>query len=315
MKKKDKDMVKVIPKKKKHIGLIIIIVVIAVFFILRGVIKAMTPQNMAVVSTAVAIMGDIEESVTTSGTIVSEEQKVYYASINATVGEVPFSVGDVVNAGDYLLTYNMNEMEKELTKAYLQLEASNSSYHGSLQGNTTNQTKLAEANTNLTILNQQIADNEVLLKELQTKLATMQREESTALANKILELQTKATQLESLITEAMSKGEDTTDLKEQLQANTIEMSRTSTAQQTLGSADAYVKLEKEITATQEQIANYEKYKAEMETQKATTENSVLDSYQKDEISANNQLAQLTFDDMADTYNRSEERRVGKECRQ
>ena len=145
------------------------------------------------------------------------------------------------------------------------------------------------------------SDNEALLKELQTKLATMQREESTALANKMLELQTKSTQLETLITEAMNRGEDTTTLKEQLQANSIEMSRTSTAQQTFGNADAYVKLQKEITTIQEQISNYEKYKAEMETQKATTENSILDTYQKEEISANKQIEQLTFDDMADTY--------------
>ena len=212
MKKKDKDVVKVMPNKKKHVGIIVLIIIIAIFLIVRGVVKAMTPQNMAVVSTAVAIIGDIEEQVTTSGTIVSEEQKVYYASISATVDEVPFSVGDVVKEGDFLLTYNMYEMEKELTKAYLQLEASNSSYNGTIQGNTTNQNKLTEARTNLAILNQQIADNQALLKELQTKLATMQREDSTALANNMLELQTKSTPLETLITETLSISADTTSL-------------------------------------------------------------------------------------------------------
>ena len=62
------------------------------------------------VSTTNAFRGDIEENVSTSGKVASEEKTVLFAPVSGRLSEINVAAGDAVKAGDVLMTYDMDQM-------------------------------------------------------------------------------------------------------------------------------------------------------------------------------------------------------------
>lgn len=110
-------------KKKTIILIIAIIAVVAVAFI--GVIAmAMSALSAGMpVEVATVSQGSIAQEMDFSGTVMTEETKVYFAPVSGRVESVNVAVGDTVKAGDKLLSYDMEELEKNDEIADLQAEA------------------------------------------------------------------------------------------------------------------------------------------------------------------------------------------------
>ena len=68
------------------------------------------------VSTAEAVTGEIEQVINTSGTVTTEKTKSYFSDVSVKIDSVPVAVGDAVKAGDLLISYNSEELEKEKKK-------------------------------------------------------------------------------------------------------------------------------------------------------------------------------------------------------
>lgn len=292
-------------KKKRKKAPVIIAIVVILLVVLRMVSCALTPAAAAFVTTTKAVRGDLQESISTSGTVASEEKTVIYAPVTGKLGQVNVAAGDAVKAGDVLVSYDMEEMEKTLRQAALQQQKSAASYNGAMADNSENQTKLKEADTNLNVLNQQIADNKEYLKDLQSKLSQSKRDTSSGLADESYNLSSRLNQLNGEL-EALDKSAADYDSKAQaiqseIQSVNTQISRNSYLQNVTASADYYAKMEQEISDVQERIADYEEYKARMESQKTSSEGTVMDSYDKEQYSVDMQLAELTYQEAEEEY--------------
>lgn len=121
--------------KKKHKKLPFIIAGVVVvagvgFFALRGQgTQAVNNQAVAVVPVTT---GDVQEYVDTSGTVESRNKKTFFSPVNATVKNLNFQRGDTVKAGDMLITFDMENLEKDNKKAELNVLSGKYGYQDSI---------------------------------------------------------------------------------------------------------------------------------------------------------------------------------------
>ncbi len=293
-------------RKKKRRNRIIALAVVVVLIVIRLVACGGSGAQTAAVTTANPTYGDVEEMISISGTIESEITDVYFSQVTGKIAEVMVQPGDLVEKGTTLIAYNMDEMQKRLNDATLQSQVNFASYQGAMAQNTETQGKLKEANVNLNVLNNQIADTEKYIKVLQENLEKQQRNTSNSLAAESLTLNQKVSDLSSQLAK-LAPGSDEYNQKNQ---ELVEVQKSLTQNQYLtsiaGSADSVVELQKKIQEQQEILAGYQEYKAKMESQKNTSEATVLDQYDKQVQSANYELAASSLKSVQDEYDAAAE---------
>ncbi|MCM1100079.1 MAG: efflux RND transporter periplasmic adaptor subunit [Clostridium sp.] len=304
--------------KKKHkktvVIIIVIVVIVLLLFILRGCGGG---EAAAVVTTANAVRGGIQESVSTSGNVAAEEVKVFFAPTSGKLQSVNVEAGDAVKAGDVLIAYDEAQLESDFRQASLQQDKTNANYNGAIADSAQNSAKLSEANTNLPVLEQQIADKKAYLRDLQSRLSESTRGTGNALAGQSRDLQQEKAEVEQKIAELTQKDDagETIPLtpeqelllqekEKRLDEINRELTDNTYLQQTYASSDYVTELETEIQAVQDEIADLETYKAEMQSQKNGSENGVMDSYDKISQEADKELAGIAYSAAERAYNES-----------
>lgn len=109
-----------IKKKKWLIGIIVLVLVGIV--ILRAVLMGGASMAMPV-SVATVSGGDLVQQMDFSGTVMTEETKVYFAPVAGEVATVEVTPGDLVKSGDMLLTYDLEALEEISRESELQAKA------------------------------------------------------------------------------------------------------------------------------------------------------------------------------------------------
>lgn len=274
-------------KRKKHKKTPIIIAAAVILLIVVWLAGFGTGGGGVAVTTTFPVRGDLQDSVSTSGTVESEEVKIIFAPAGGTLGSVNVEAGDAVKAGELLVDYDMEEMERSLRQSALQLEKSNAGYESVYAESSQNQSKLNEANINLDVLNQQIADNEAYLKNLQDTLEKSQRDTSNTLAAENYNL-----------TEKLKTLDPASDEYSQVSS---QLSRNNYLQQIASSSDYVARMQGEIAVVQERIAEYKEYRARMESQKSTSEAGILSSYDKTQYGADKELAVMSYTEAEEEY--------------
>ena len=252
--------------KKRKKAPIIIAAIIIILIVIRMVSCAFSGSAGVMVSTTNAFRGDIEENVSTSGKVVSEEKAVLFAPVGGRLNEVNVAAGDAVKAGDVLMTYDMEQMEERLQEATLQQTKSNASYNSTMTENSKSQDKLNEANTNLAVLDQQLTDYKAYLKELQDKLAKSQRETQRQLSEESYELSRKSANLSKELQDSATSADRAKEINKELQDISASQARNSYVQSIAGSSDYVVNMQNEIASVQEHIEECETYKAKKEAE-------------------------------------------------
>lgn len=319
------------PRKKRKKAPVIIVALIVVVIIFRAVACSSGDGAGAVVTTTNAVRGDLQESISTSGTVRSEEVSVIFAPVSGILDSVNVAAGDAVQAGDLLATYNVDRLESSMRQSELQYEKSNANYDSVMADNAQNQAKLNEANVNLGVLNQQIEDTKAYIKTLQNELNESQRHTSNALAEENLklsnslrektgELETLQTSLRELQAELKDAtgATDTTqlaaqiaDLQSKVADKEKEVSEVNNAisyngyvSSVANNSDYVAELQQKISDAQELLQHYETYKSEMQGQKSSTENIVLDSFDRTSYNADKEIASITYQESAEDYNQA-----------
>lgn len=358
------------PKKKRKKAPIIVALLVVLIIIFRVVSCSSGGSTAAMVTTASPVRGELQESISTTGTVKSEEVKVIFAPVSGTLDTVNVEAGDAVQEGDLLVSYNIERLENSMRQSELQYEKSSADYNGVMADNAQNQAKLNEANVNLDVLNQQIADTKAYIRELQNELSESQRHTSNALAEESMNL---TNSLRERTDELSSLQAQLTDLKTQLDASSKEntpaadtaapdavtapegevtpegaatpdeavtpdtsnadqtaalqaqiaeketeiaekedeisdineaITRNGYAASTANNSDYIAELQLKIADAQELLQHYETYKSEMQGQKSSTENAVLDSYDKTSYNADKEIASLTYQETEEDYNQA-----------
>lgn len=287
-------------KKKRRI----IVGAVAAVLVLFVVVNSVFAKEAAMpVYTTEVLKGDIDETVSTSGTVASEEIKTYFSQINGTIGTLNVKAGDAVENGAQLLSFDTESAELAKKQADLQAQASEGSYQNSVQRANENQGKLSEANTNLAVLEQQITDEENYIRELQKQLDELQVNLSAYYNQAATNISIYGIQLQADLEKAEKEGNqsEVNRLKEELENNSIAAQQ---VQYQLGqmSNDKRVKeLQDKLTEEQDKLQGYQEYKTEMQSQKASSEGGVLNAYQKSELEANHEISGLSAEEAGKDY--------------
>ena len=284
-------MSKVKRKKKKFVKWIIIAVLIVIVILGFRACSNASENMMSMVETVTAERGNLDDYVSITGMIESDEIKNYYSPVAGKVSDINVEKGQTVKAGDMLISYDMETMEKTLEQARLQYVTGNSTYNGTLHNDKDVLADLQEANTNLPILEQQIKDEKAYIKTIQKNLEKMKVNSTNTLAVQNLNLQKQLVELQK---DPIANAEKILQIQTEMETNEY-------IAQTAGPSEEQEKLEEKLLEEQEKLADYEQYKAEMEAQKKQSEASALTSYQKENLSASEQLNLMNYESAQKDY--------------
>lgn len=132
--------------KKKWFIIGGIAIVIIGFVVIMNMMNA---QNITVpVNVTQALNGDITQTVESSGTVASEEKKVYFAQVNGKVNTLNVTAGANVKAGENVVSYDLASLESELKKVELESKASSYGVDATVAGLNESQRKSSEAAAN-----------------------------------------------------------------------------------------------------------------------------------------------------------------------
>ena len=251
---------------------------VALVIVLFMVANSMAAQNMGMmVSTVTATVQDLEQNLSTSGTVKSEEAKTYFAPVAVKVGTVDAAAGDSVRKGQSLLQFDADALAEAKQLAQLKLQANEGGYESSIYKNNKYIAELGEANVNLGVLEQQISDSENYVKELEQKI----NDKKAALAHEGTLLQ-----ISLLDWSDQPDSEEYLNLQKLIQYNSYE-------QQNNKEVAAW---QREIDTYQEMIAAYKEYRSEMKSQKSASEGGSMDSGSRSQLEANTEMEKMNNQD-------------------
>lgn len=284
VKKEKKPLDKAQKKKRRKRIIIIAVIVLIVLFVLAKIVGGNGAQAM--VSTAPAQKGEIEQTINTSGTVESDNTKSYFSEVQAKIGAVNVKTGDAVKAGDVLIAYDAESLKKEQQLAELKQQSGEGSYKSSVQNNNENLGDLKEATVNLEVLDQQIADTEKYITGLENKIEKKKSDLAhfgTLLQISLLDWQDKP------------DSDEYMELQKQIQLNNYEQNNNEEIKGWQDELDAYNKM----------LSDYKEYRSEMKSQKNAADAGKLNAGAREELEANNQTKEIEAQEEIDALSRVE----------
>lgn len=260
-------------KKKKIVKRVILGVVAAVIVAFIALNSIAAKNVLPMVETIPVVRDDVEQVISTSGTVKTEEVKTYFADVAVKIGQVSVAAGDTVKKGQLLYVYDEAALADEKTLAELKIQSSEGSYESSMIKENKYISELGEANINLEVLEQQITDSENYVQELEQKITDKQ--DALAYEGALL-------QISLLDWSDQPDSDEYMNLQKLIQLNAYE-------QQHNEQIEAW---QKEIDEYQDKIAAYKEYEAEMKSQKSASESASLDSGSKSQLIANTQIENM-----------------------
>lgn len=263
--------VKVVRKKRRRIIVIVILALLVVFFILSKMLAGSAPMPVVTVA---ATKGEIEQTISTSGTVTTDNAKSYFSEVGVKIGTVHVSAGDAVKAGDVLISYDEEDLQTRTQLAQLKQQSGEGGYLNSVQSNNEKLGDLNEANTNLEVLEQQIADTEAYIDGLENKIAAKKSD---------LELFGTKLQISLLDWSDKPDSEEYMNLQKLIQENNYEMNNNEEIKD----------WEAELKVYNDMLADYQEYRSEMKSQQSSAEAGKMTAGASKQLEADNQSNAIT----------------------
>ena len=268
--------VKGLSKKKKIIagGLAAVLVVTCL-----GALNGHAAQS---VDTALVTRGTLEQKVELNGFVETDNILKYYSQIDGKIGTIDVKKGDFVKKGDVLMTYDEENLDYNLAMADLNAQSQLGSYNNSMQTSGRTAGLYSEAKRNLSVLDQQITDTQAAVTQLQKDINS----KKAALADEGAKLQV------SLIEWAdRPDSEEYENLSKLVQTNAYEQQYNSDL----------VAMQDELNRLNLQLNACKECKAEMSSQKASTQMSLMTSGAKEQLEADKAANELASNDKHNRY--------------
>lgn len=190
-------------QKKKRRKRLIIGGVVVVILALNIIPKLFAPEVLPMVSVAEAYQGTVEQTIEGSGSVKSEQVKTYFSPVSATVSDFDLQVGDTVEAGATLLTYDAAELEELYQQAELTGSAAGYGYQDAITKDNKNISEYNRSSAALGTLEQQVEDEKNENEHVQDRI-TEYTEKQAASSMTISELQAVVSDAQSKIDQAQS---------------------------------------------------------------------------------------------------------------
>ncbi|BFL45534.1 efflux RND transporter periplasmic adaptor subunit [Lactonifactor longoviformis] len=178
-------------KKKNLVLYIVIAAVVVVLVILVLVSNMMKGNTLPSVNVETVTTGDVQEKVDTSGTVESQNKKVFFSPVNAEVQNLNFQVGDSVAAGTQLIDFDLENLERDNQKAELTAKAGQYGYKDSVNKSNKVANDVAEAKANVSTLQAQVDAKQQEIENLTTAISAKQEEAENKAISQAEEQQAK----------------------------------------------------------------------------------------------------------------------------
>lgn len=161
------------PQQKKKRKKRIIGGVIAAALVLFIVSRVLTPAALPVVMVRSAEKGTVKQTINTSGTVKTEQQKTYFSPLAAKVEVCKVQEGDAVEAGQVLLTYDAQDLENRKKEAALQNDEAYYGYQNTMDKNSKDASEYSRSSHDVEILEQQVENAKAEVRALKQYLTDM----------------------------------------------------------------------------------------------------------------------------------------------
>ena len=161
------------PQQKKKRKKRIIGGVIAAALVSFIVSRVLTPAALPVVMVRSAEKGTVKQTIDTSGTVKTEQQKTYFSPLAAKVEACKVQEGDAVEAGQVLLTYDAQDLENRKKEAALQNDEAYYGYQNTMDKNSKDTSEYSRSSHDVEILEQQVENAKAEVRALKQYLTDM----------------------------------------------------------------------------------------------------------------------------------------------
>lgn len=292
-------------KRKKKIPLIVaaaLVVVFGGYSVVNSVIAKNTPAQ---VNTITAAKGSVEETISTSGKVNSEQSRTYYAPVGAVITEMNVSLGDVVEEGQQLVTFDTSDLEAQKTKAALDASASANGYRSTQYQSDKKQSEYNEAVIGLDELKVLAAGQEQYVQGLKYNLEDdiqNKKEDLQEWLNKLnLELEIQNNKLSEPRSE-----ESRERIQETIQNLNESIRRTSNEINDLNMSDEMKEQQRIIDAEQKKLDDMKEEISRREGKESSSEAGIVDPYARQQQADNMQSARITAEEAAEKLAKGQE---------
>ena len=130
-----------------------------------------------------AVRDNVQQTVETSGIVVSEEQKTYFSPVNAKVDVADVKEGEMVKAGTKLVEFDQKDLEREEKKAELNVKSGKLDMQNTLNKSAEAVQKQQNAQGNAATLKQQVAAQEDYIANIKARISQANTNAQVAAAN------------------------------------------------------------------------------------------------------------------------------------
>ena len=153
-----------------------------------------------------AVRDNVQQTVETSGMVVSEEQKTYFSPVNAKVDVADVKEGETVKAGTKLIEFDQKDLEREEKKAELNVESGKLDMQNTLNKSAEAVQKQQNAQGNAASLKQQVAAQEDYIANIKARISQANTNAQVAAAQEEARKQADATAAQAARAEAVQKA-------------------------------------------------------------------------------------------------------------
>ena len=153
-----------------------------------------------------AVRDNVQQTVETSGMVVSEEQKTYFSPVNAKVDVADVKEGETVKAGTKLIEFDQKDLEREEKKAELNVKSGKLDMQNTLNKSAEAVQKQQNAQGNAASLKQQVAAQENYIANIKARISQANTNAQVAAAQEEARKQADATAAQAARAEAVQKA-------------------------------------------------------------------------------------------------------------
>ena len=153
-----------------------------------------------------AVRDNVQQTVETSGTVVSEEQKTYFSPVNAKIDVADVKEGETVKAGKKLVEFDQKDLEREEKKAELNVKSGKLDMQNTLNKSAEAVQKQQNAQGNAASLKQQVAAQEDYIANIKARISQANTNAQVAAAQEEARKQADATAAQAARAEAVQKA-------------------------------------------------------------------------------------------------------------